>query len=123
MSYQGDVSAGLSARPRLGHIELAWDAVPGAAGYLIERAEGTQPFEIVDHGGSDVPAVVSSPFADTGLADGIDYTYRVGAIAGAEYAPMGWVGPVTARTAGAGLSGHSDEVSIDVDAASDAGRA
>ena len=132
MSYQGDVSAGpalapdttagLSARPRLGHIELAWDAVPGAAGYLIERAEGTRPFETVTHGGSDVPAVVSSPFADTGLADGIDYTYRVGAIAGAEYAPMGWVGPVTARTAVGGLSGHSDEVSIEVDAASDAGR-
>ncbi|MGN6794603.1 MAG: GH39 family glycosyl hydrolase [Streptosporangiaceae bacterium] len=132
MNYPADVSAGpalapdttegLSASPGLGHIELAWDLVPGAAGYLIERAEATGPFETVGHGGSDVPAVVSSPFADTGLADGVDYTYRVGAIAGAEYAPMGWVGPVTARTAGAGPGEHSDRVTINVDAASDAGR-
>jgi len=115
-------TAGLSARPRLGHIELSWDPVPGAAGYLIERAEATKSFEIVRHGGSDVPAVVSSPFADTGLTDGIDYTYRVGAIAGAEYAPTGWAGPVTARTARAGAAQHSDQVRVQVDAASDAGR-
>lgn len=132
MSYRADISAGpalapdttagLCARPRLGHIELTWDPVPGAAGYLIERAEATRPFEIVRHGGSDVPAVFASPFADTGLSDGIDYTYRVGAIAGAEYAPMGWVGPVTARTAIAGAAQSSDLVTVEVDAASDAGR-
>jgi xylan 1,4-beta-xylosidase len=117
-----DTTAGLCARPRLGHIELAWDSVPGAAGYLIERAEAAKAFEIVRHGGSDVPAVVRSPFADTGLADGVDYTYRVGAIAGAEYAPMGWVGPVTARTATAGAAESADQVTVDVDAASHAGR-
>jgi xylan 1,4-beta-xylosidase len=132
VSYQADISAGpalapdttagLCARPRLGHIELTWDPVPGAAGYLIERAQATRPFEIVRHGGSDVPAVVTSPFADTGLSDGIDYTYRVGAIAGAEYAAMGWVGPVTARTAIAGAAGSSDQVTVEVDAGSDAGR-
>jgi xylan 1,4-beta-xylosidase len=117
-----DTIAGLSARPRLGHIELSWDSVPGAAGYVIERAEATKPFEIVRHGGSDVPAVVESPFADTGLTDGVGYTYRVGAIAGAEYAPTGWVGPVTARTAPGGVAGSSDRVRVQVDAGSDAGR-
>ena len=115
-------TAGISARPRLGHIELAWDPVPGAAGYLIERAEGTKPFEIIRHGGSDVPAVVGSPFADTGLADGVDYTYRVGVVAGAEYAPTDWAGPVTARTARLDAAEHCDQVTIEVDAASDAGR-
>jgi xylan 1,4-beta-xylosidase len=115
-------TAGLTASPRLGHIELSWDPVPGAAGYLIERAEAAGPFEIVRHGGSDVPAVAGSSFADTGLADGVDYTYRIGAVAGAEYAAMSWAGPVTARTAGVRGGERSDQVSIAVDAASEAGR-
>ena len=121
-------SGGLCARPRRGHIELDWDQVPGAAGYVIERARGTDPFEIVRHGGSDVPAVTEPPFADTGLEDGVDYTYRVGAIAGSEYAAMSWAGPVTARTAGQAGAGPSPEadvpgrVDITVDAASQAGR-
>lgn len=121
----------LTARPRLGHIELSWSPVPGAAGYLIERAEGTGPFEIVRHGGSDVPAVVGPPFADTGLADETDYTYRVGAVAGAEYAAMSWTRQATARTAGGqsqavrsavGAGERADQVTIFADAASDAGR-
>ncbi|MDR2987273.1 MAG: hypothetical protein LBV34_20800 [Nocardiopsaceae bacterium] len=117
-----DTIVRLSAGPRLGHIELSWDLVPGAAGYVIERAEATKAFETIRHGGSDVPAVVGSPFADTGLRDGVDYTYRVGAIDGAEHAPTDWAGPVTARTAPAGAAGISDRVRIEVDAASDAGR-
>ncbi len=115
-------TAGLTARPRLGHVELSWDPVPGAAGYLIERAEAAGRFEIVRHGGSDVPAVVGSSFADTGVADGIDYTYRIGAVAGAEYAAMSWAGPVTARTAGVREGERSDQVTIAVDTASEAGR-
>jgi xylan 1,4-beta-xylosidase len=111
-------SAGLCATPRVGHIELTWDQVPGAAGYLIERADGVNPPQVVRHGGSDVPAVVGPPFADTGLADGVDYTYRVGAIAGAEYQASSWSGRVSARTA----EERARPVSIMVDAASDAGR-
>jgi xylan 1,4-beta-xylosidase len=112
------VAAGLRATPRAGHIELTWDQMPGAAGYLIERADGSDPPQVLRHGGSDVPAVVGPPFADTGLADGMDYTYRVGAIAGAEYQASSWVGPVSARTA----EEPAGPVSIMVDASSDAGR-
>ncbi len=112
------VAAGLRATPRAGHIELTWDQVPGAAGYLIERAGGSDPPQIVRHGGSDVPAVAGSPFADTGLADGVDYSYRVGAVAGAEYQASSWFGPVSARTAGE----PAGPVSITVDASTDAGR-
>ncbi len=120
----------LTARPRVGHIELTWQPVPGAAGYLIERAEGTGPFEIVRHGGSDVPAVVGPPFADTGLADETDYTYRVGAVAGAEYAAMSWTRSAAARTSPRAVlprpeatpGARSEQVTISVDAASDAGR-
>ena len=116
----------LTARPRLGHIELSWEPVPGAAGYLTERATGAGPFEVVRHGGSDVPAVVGPPFADTGLEDGTDYAYRVGAVAGAEYAPTSWTRPATARTVtrlpDPAAGEHRDEVAIFADAASDTGR-
>jgi len=111
-------AAGLRATPRAGHIELTWDQVPGAAGYLIERADGSDPPQIVRHGGSDVAAVAGPPFADTGLDDRVDYTYRVGAVAGAEYQASSWFGPVSARTAGE----PAGPVSITVDASSDGGR-
>ncbi len=52
------VAAGLRATPRAGHIELTWDQVPGAAGYLIERAGGSDPPQIVPSPGrrSPIPA-------------------------------------------------------------------
>jgi xylan 1,4-beta-xylosidase len=128
MSSPADVSSGtalsppetadLRAEPRAGYIELAWDHMPGAAGYLIERAEGAAQPQIVRHGGSDVPAVVGPPFADTGLADGTVYTYRIGAIAGAEYQASSWSGPASARTTGE----PAGQVTISVDASSDGGR-
>src|ERR1700722_484993 len=59
--------ARLTATARAGHIRLGWEPVPAAAGYVIERAsaDGDAP-QILRHGGSDVPAVVGPPFADTG---------------------------------------------------------
>ncbi len=96
---------------------MSWDQVPGAAGYLIERTEQGDGPLIVRHGGSDVPAVVGSPFADTGVADGPQYTYRVGAIAGAEYPVWSWSESVSARTA----PGPAGQVSVSVDASSDRG--
>jgi len=112
------VATGLRAEPGAGHIELSWDVVPGAAGYVVERADRGEAPQILRHGGSDVPAVPGSPFADTGVADGTTYTYRVGAIAGAEYQPTGWVGPVSGQT----LAARAGPVRVDVDASSDAGR-
>jgi xylan 1,4-beta-xylosidase len=109
---------GLQATPRAGHVELTWDRVPGAAGYVIERATASGSPQTVTHGGSDVPAVIGPPFADTGLIDGVDYTYRVGAVTGAEYAVSSWAGPVSARTAGSAAG----SVTITVDASSDGGR-
>ena len=105
--------ANLSAEPGTGHIRLSWDPVPGAAGYVIERtgADGGSP-RILTHGGSDVPAVPDSPFADTGLGDGTDYRYRVGAVAGAEYPVRSWSQPARARTA----PGEPGPVVVSVDA-------
>jgi xylan 1,4-beta-xylosidase len=92
----------LAATEAIGHTRLSWEPVDGAAGYVIERTEADRPAVIVDHGGSDVPAVPGTEFADTGLSDHTDYTYRVGAVAGAEYPVWHWSQPVTARTREAG---------------------
>ena len=109
---------GVRAVPRSGHIELQWEPVPGAAGYLIERTEQGATAQLVRHGGSDVAAVAAPPFADTGLADGPEYTYRVGAVTGAEFGVRSWSEPVSARTA----NRTPGPVTITVDAARGAGR-
>lgn len=103
----------------VGHIRLSWDRVPAAAGYLIERTAGHdgEP-EILHHGGSDVPAVAACEFADTGVRDGVDYSYRIGAVVGAEYPAWSWSRPVQARTA----RGEPGPIDVTVDAATVTGR-
>jgi xylan 1,4-beta-xylosidase len=81
-----------------GHIRLDWDPVEAAAGYLIERTDADGNVQLLQHGGSDVPAVPSSPFGDTGLTDGVEYQYRVAAVVGAEYPAWNWSETVTAAT-------------------------
>ncbi|MEO6702721.1 MAG: xylan 1,4-beta-xylosidase [Jatrophihabitantaceae bacterium] len=90
--------AGLAAEPGLGHVRLSWQPVPGAAGYLIERRDGEGEPHLVSHGGSDVPAVPGCAFADTGLADGQPYSYRVAAVTGAEFPAWHWSEPVRSST-------------------------
>lgn len=121
--------ANLAAEPGTGHIRLDWAGVPGAAGYLIERsgpgpgpgadADGAAA-EILRHGGSDVPAVVGPPFADTGIADGVTYRYRVAAVAGAELAAGTWSDQAASHTIGGG--GEPGSVVINVDSAMVTGR-
>ncbi|HUY47611.1 MAG TPA: hypothetical protein VMV92_18075 [Streptosporangiaceae bacterium] len=104
--------SGVTAAPGAGHVRLSWDQVPGAAGYLIERtgADGGEP-QVLRHGGSDVPAVVGPPFADTGIADGADYSYRIGAVAGTDSPVRSWSEAVVSRTAG----GEPGAVRVSVD--------
>jgi xylan 1,4-beta-xylosidase len=88
----------LRAEVGTGHVRLSWEPVAGAAGYVIERADPGREPVVLDHGGSDVPAVPLFEFADTGLIANSDYTYRVGAVAGADYPVWAWSTAVTART-------------------------
>ena len=81
---------GVRATGAVGHIRLDWQSVPGAAGYLIERTGPDGAARLVQHGGSDVPAVPSAPFGDTGITPGTDYRYRIAAVAGAEYPGWNW---------------------------------
>ncbi len=96
----------------VGHVRLSWDDVKGAAGYLIERTDPGGDRQLVKHGGSDVPAVPGTAFADTGIEDGVEYLYRVGAVAGAEYPVWEW----SAQVAGATLTQDPDPVTVAVDA-------
>jgi xylan 1,4-beta-xylosidase len=89
---------GVHAEPGAGHVRLSWAPVAGAAGYLIERTGPDGRPRIVQHGGSDVPAVPGSTFADTGLDDGVDYLYRIGAVVGAEYPVWNWSDAITGWT-------------------------
>src|SRR5450759_3117377 len=96
-----------------GHIRLSWNRVPGAVGYLIERTDGQNgPSGILDHGGSDVPAVSTDKFADTGVRDDVEYSDRIGTVAGAGYPARAWSAPVSART----LDGPAGLVEVRVDA-------
>jgi xylan 1,4-beta-xylosidase len=108
---------GVRAEGAVGHVRLSWGAVDGAAGYLIERVGPDGETGLVQHGGSDVPAVPSSPFADTGLESGAEYRYRIAAVLGGEYPAWNWSDSVTARVVDAAPA----PVRVRVDASSVAG--
>ena len=81
---------------RHGHVRLAWDAGRRRGG-LPDRAHraATASRTSSSHGGSDVPAVAGTAFADTGARGRRwTYRYRVGAVAGAEYPAWHWTAPV-----------------------------
>ncbi len=104
---------GVRAEGAVGHVRLSWQPVDGAAGYLIERTDPDGRTQLLQHGGSDVPAVPSAPFADTGIGDDLDYSYRIAAVAGAEYPGWNWSDEVTARTS----TDAPGPVAVHVDAA------
>jgi xylan 1,4-beta-xylosidase len=110
--------AWLTAAPGVGHVRLSWDLVPGAVGYVIERTGPDGTPEILRHGGSDVPAVVGPPFADTGIADGTEYSYRIAAVTAPEHPPTAWSAVVACRTA----EGRPEPVRVTVDASTVTGR-
>lgn len=94
--------AALTAQQGAGHIRLSWLPLPGAAGYLIERTQAADGApQILRHGGSDVPAVPGLTFADTGVADGTSYQYRVAGVSGAELPAGAWSEPAAGHTTGA----------------------
>jgi xylan 1,4-beta-xylosidase len=108
----------LRATAAVGHVRLSWGAVPDAAGYLVERTGPDGERRLVQHGGSDVPAVPGVVFADTGLADGVTYRYRVAAVPGADYPAWKWSDEASSGT----LTGDPDPVDVTVDAAATVGR-
>jgi xylan 1,4-beta-xylosidase len=97
--------SGLRATAGRGHVMLDWDPVPGAAGYLVYRSAAADgPFQPIDHGGGDVLAVPSSPYADTSCEPGQVAYYAVAAVRDvASAGPLSE--PVRAGTDAAAASG------------------
>jgi xylan 1,4-beta-xylosidase len=109
---------GLRAVPGRGHVTLDWDPVPGAAGYLVYRADGAGgPFEPLDHGGGDVLAVPAGPYADTSGEAGRVRYYAVAAVADGESAGPRSLPVAAGPVAAAPGSATAGEVRIDVGAA------
>jgi xylan 1,4-beta-xylosidase len=92
---------------------LDWDPVPGAAGYLVYRAEAAGgPYEPLDHGGGDVLAVPAGPYADTSVEPGRDRYYAVAAVADGESA-----GPLSHAVGAAPDSAPAAALTIEVSGA------
>jgi xylan 1,4-beta-xylosidase len=109
--------AKVQAEGAVGHVRLDWASVEGAAGYLIERVGPDGEPGLLQHGGSDVPAVPSSPFADTDVEPGASYRYRIAAVVGADYPAWNWSEWISATA----LDGDPGVVSVRVDAATTIG--
>ncbi len=108
----------LIATSGAGYVFLRWDQVAGASGYQIEMTGPDGEPSILHHGGSDVPAVPGNSFAVTGLSDGTNYSFRVGAVTDAKATPEAWSPAATATTSGA----IPDPVSLFVAAGTEVGR-
>jgi xylan 1,4-beta-xylosidase len=102
--------SGLRASPGRGHVMLDWDAVPGAAGYLVYQAGAAGGrYKPLDHGGGDVLAVPAAPYADTSGEPGRVRHYAVAAVADGESA-----GPLSDPVAAAPGTAPAAALSIDV---------
>ena len=109
----------VSAESGAGQVTVRWSPVPGAIGYLVQRADSPDgPWEPVDHGGRDVLAVPGPWYCDTTGARGRAAWYAVASIASAESEPGERSQPVEA----APLADPADPLTLRVDAAVSAGR-
>jgi hypothetical protein len=71
MATLPNAPTGLSAKALAGkQIQLAWTAVAGAAGYLVERSLNGSTW-------SQVGSVSTASFTNTGLTAGVKYYYRI----------------------------------------------
>jgi xylan 1,4-beta-xylosidase len=89
---------GIVAVPGFGCIILAWDHMESAIGYIIECTGKDGTPTVLRHGGSDVAAVPGSSFVVTGVEDGIEYLFRVAAVATAGAQTGNWSRQVSCST-------------------------
>ncbi|MFG3417692.1 xylan 1,4-beta-xylosidase [Micromonospora sp. NPDC048063] len=100
---------GIRVRAGRGQVDVDWDPVPGAAGYLVHRADGDGPYRVVDHRGGDLLAVPGPPYADTTVEPGRRVRYAVRPVLDPDRPGDGPLGPgsapVTARDGGDAVVG------------------
>lgn len=86
----------------LSSIQASWSAVSGAAGYKLERAAAAQPGVWTAVGG----ALTSTSYQDTGLTQGVTYSYRVAAVSATETSSYSDVVSVTTGLKAATISAN-----------------
>lgn len=69
------------AQTSLTSASVSWTAVSGAANYLLQRADASNPGVFNQVGGG---LLAATTFADQGLTQGLNYTYRVAAVNGSD---------------------------------------
>ncbi|MGQ5261153.1 GH39 family glycosyl hydrolase [Micromonospora sp. ZYX-F-536] len=111
----GDASDGPRVRTGRGHLSIDWDRVPGAAGYLVHRADGDGPYQVVDHRGGDLLAVPGPPYADTTVEPGRTVRYAVRPVFDADRPDDAPLGPPSGPAAA--LADGDGTVEVTVDAA------
>ncbi len=88
-----DSPSGVTAsQVSLTSIRIAWTAVPGATGYLVERADASSPGAFTQLGSG----AVSGTAYDDNVTEGVTYSYRVASVSGAD--TSGFATPVTFTT-------------------------
>ncbi|MFC3502529.1 xylan 1,4-beta-xylosidase [Micromonospora krabiensis] len=97
-----------------GQVDIDWDPLPGAAGYLVHRSDGGGPFHVVDHGGGDLLAVPGPPYADTSVEPGRTVRYAVRPVHDPDRPDAGPLGPASAPVAA--RADGAARVDVDVDA-------
>jgi Beta-xylosidase len=86
---------GLVAQSGAGQVTLSWQPVPGAVGYLVQRADTVDgPYTTIDHGGQDVLITPGPRYADTTGVPGTTYWYAVKAVPDPHYTPGALSTPV-----------------------------
>jgi xylan 1,4-beta-xylosidase len=109
---------GVLASSGRGQVTVDWRPVHGAAGYLVHRAVAAEgPWQAIDNRAGDLLAVPHPPYTDTTGERGADAWYAVAALPSID-AP---VGPLSEPVEGRPGSGGEAALSVEVDAAADAG--
>ncbi len=104
---------GVRALAGRGQVTLTWDEVPGAAGYLVHRADREDgPYQPLDHRGGDLLSVPETTYADTTMAPGAAHWYAVAAVADAVV-----TGPLSAPVPATSLPDGHASVTVEVGAA------
>src|SRR4029453_857676 len=88
---------------------VSWTAASGATGYLLERAGSDDPGNYAPLGGG---VITGTSFDDTGLQDGIEYSYHIASVSATD--TSAFTSPVTFTLGQAGEA--VDTISADVTA-------
>ena len=68
------------AQLTLTSVRVSWDAVTGAAAYVLQRADANNPGTFTQIGGS----ITGTSYDDVGLTAGLAYSYRIATVAGGQ---------------------------------------